>query len=96
MELIDIILLIKERWCGPGYIDVLLENYSEEEVQIYLAIKSEKLTVSSVAKLTGYSQQEVNAIVQRIYSEVEEEKKDEGFNFSDLGWADSTRKIQNK
>ena len=96
MELIDINLLIKERWCGPGYIDVLLENYSEEEVQIYLAIKSEKLTVSSVAKLTGYSQQEVNAIVQRIYSEVEEEKKDEGFNFSDLGWADSTRKIQNK
>lgn len=96
MELIDTNLLIKEHWCGPEYIDVLLENYSEEEVQIYLAIKSEKLTVSSVAKLTGYSQQEVNAIVQRIYSEVEEEKKDGGFNSSDLGWADSTRRIQNK
>lgn len=95
MNVVDIEKLIELGWCSRDYIERLQKRYSDDEVQIILAIMTGNETVETLVELTDYSKEQIVDICKRYYEEYKKEKED-SFNNSNLGWGDSTRWIQNK
>ena len=95
MKLINIQEMIDARECSPVYVDMLRKNHSEKDVQIYLSFISEIASVDELEFLTDLSKESILAILKSFYEEFIYEEEPE-FSMSSLGWADSTRFIQNK
>lgn len=96
MELINIQNLIQSGWCSEGYINMMRKSFTDDEIQIYLSIINQAHTIKSIEELTKYNKEEIIYILKKIYCKVDKDQANYEFNSSNLGWADSTRRIQNK
>ena len=95
MKLVNIQELIDTRECSPVYIDMLRANHSDEEIQIYLSLITENASIDELVFLTDLSKESILTILKSFYEEFVQQKESE-FSMSKIGWADSTRYIQNK
>lgn len=92
-KIVDIKSLIEQKEIGEQFANILLNKFSDVEVDIYLAIEILKMDYLEVQEFycRKYSSIEIDEIVNKVNSELDCDESDE-FDSNMLGVADSTSK----
>ena len=93
MELINYEELIESGFCSQDFISFLCESHSDNDVQIFLSIITEKYSVDELSSLLKIPKDEIKSICRVFYDKYykgSDEKSDHS-----LGWLDSGRHRNN-